>query len=87
MGDDIQSLHLFQEACKDEYPEWWAAASAAIDASEVATQDYRLTAERLEHQDTFNHGGTSVGIQFPIIPTYFGDRKCEYHRLSCYVFS
>ena len=84
MVDDIQSLHLFQEACKDEYPEWWTAASAAIDASEVATQDYRLASERLELHDTLNQGGTS---EVPNLPTCFGDQKCEYHRPSYCVCS
>ena len=87
MVDDIQSLHLFQEACKDDYPEWWNAASAAIDASEVATQDNRLAGERLESHDTFNHGGTNVGDLVPMIPTHFGDQKCEYHRPSYRVCS
>ena len=48
MVDDIQSLYLFQEACSDDYPEWCTAASAAIDASEVATHDNRLAKGRLE---------------------------------------
>ena len=46
--DDIHSLHLFHEAGKDDYPEWWNAASAAIDAAEVATQDNRSADKRLE---------------------------------------
>lgn len=71
--DDIQSLQLFQEACKDDYPKWWTAASAAIDASEVATVDNRLADERLEHHGTSNHGSTSVGADVPLIPAYFGD--------------
>ena len=82
MVDDIQSLHLFQEACKDDYPEWLTAASAAIDTSEVATQDNRLAGERLERHDTFNHGGTSVGVQVPRSPLYFGDQKCKYQLPS-----
>ena len=85
MVDDIQSLHLFQEACKDDYPECWTAASAAIDASEVATQDYRLAGERLERYDTFNHGGTSVGVQVPKTSMLFGHPDREYHLASyCY---
>lgn len=90
MVDDIQSLHLFKEACKDEYPKWWTAASAAIDASEVATQDYRLAdegLERLGRYDTFNHGGTSVGVQAPMIQTLFGATRCEYHWARYYVYS
>lgn len=72
--DDIQSLQLFQEACKDDYPKWWTAASAAIDASEVATVENRLADERLEHHGTSNHGSTSVGADILRIPTYFGDQ-------------
>ena len=60
MVDDIQSLHIFQEACKDDYPKWWTAASAAIDASEVATLDNRLANDRLEQDETSNSGGVRV---------------------------
>lgn len=87
MVDDIQSLHLFQEACKDDYPEWRTAASAAIDASEVATQDYRLAGERLERYDTFNHSGTSVGVQVPTSTILFDHQNREYHLASYCVYS
>ena len=85
--DDIQSLHLFQEACKDDYPQCWTAASAAIDASEVATLDNRLADERLEQHGTSKHGSTSVGVDVPLIPAYFGDQydqRGECHRASYY---
>lgn len=72
MVDDVESLHLFQEACKDDYPKWWTAASAAIDASEVATLDNRLADERLEHYDTTHHD-TTVGVNNHVLPFYFGD--------------
>ena len=85
MVDDIQSLHLFQEACKDEYPEWWAAASAAIDASEVATQDHRLADERLEYHDNSNHGGTSMDDHDPTI--LLGPPSSEYYRARYCVYS
>ena len=75
MVDDIQSLRLFQEACKDDYPEWWTAASAAIDASEVATLDNRLADERLELNDTSNRGEISTGVPVLTRPTTFGDQE------------
>lgn len=82
MVDDIQSLHLFQEACKDDYPEWWTAASAAIDASEVATIDNRLANEYVDHYVPSVSGIPGVGDGVPRIPTHFGDGKGECHRAS-----
>ena len=81
MVDDIQSLHLFQEACKNDYPKWWTAASAAIDASEVATQDDRLANARLEHHYSLNQGSLGAGVGKEELPVYFGDRKGELHKL------
>ena len=81
MVDDIQSLHLIQEACKDEYPEGWTAASAAIDASEVATQDYRLADERLNGFGPTNQYGSRVSVEDPELPVYFTNQlhqKCKY---------
>lgn len=75
MVDDIQSLHLFQEACKDDYPKCWTAASAAIDASEVATLDNRLVDARLEHYGTSTQGGSGLGVDVPFIPRCFGDQR------------
>ena len=72
MMDDPQSLQLFQEACKDDYPQWWAAASAAIDASDVVTLDNRLADERLERYDTSNPGGTATRADGHL-PRYFGN--------------
>ena len=73
MVDDIQSLHLFQEACKDDYPEWWNAASAAIDASEIATQDNRLADERLEGYGPTIQVGRRIRVDnHPELPIYFG---------------
>lgn len=80
MVDDIQSLHLFQEACKDDYPLWWTAASAAIDASEVATLDNQLADERLEHYGSSNNSGIGVGVDVSIIPNYFGDHRGVCHQ-------
>ena len=79
MIDDTQSLHLFQEACKDDYPQWWAAASAAIEASDVITLDNRLADERLELYGTSNHGGTGTRAD-DHLPTYFGDQQGWCHR-------
>ena len=36
--DDIESLELLAEACRDDYPEWHDTASSAIEASEYGTQ-------------------------------------------------
>lgn len=87
MVDDIQSLHLFQEACKDDYPKWWTAASAAIDASEVATIDNRLANEDVDHYVSSVPTVSGFGVDVPNIPTHFGDRKGEGHwpsrRESC----
>ncbi len=77
MVDDIQSLHLFQEACKEDYPRWWTAASAAIDASDVATLDNRLADERLEQFGPSTLSGAGGGVEVPVISTTFGDRKGE----------
>lgn len=68
MVDDIESLHLFQEACKDDYPKWWTAASAAIDASDVATLDNRLADERLERNDTSDRHNTNVQANSAMLP-------------------
>ena len=85
MVDDLQSLHLFQEACKDDYPDWWNAASAAIDASEVATQDDRLADDRLEGYRPTNQGGSRVRVENPELPSYvsseYGQRgECSQAR-------
>ena len=81
MVDDIESLHLFQEACKDDYPKSWTAANAAINASEVATLDNRLADERLEHCDTSTRYDTNVGVNNPVLPHHFGDRP---NKGECY---
>ena len=75
MVDDIRSLHLFEEACKDDYPECSTAASAAIDASDVATLDNRLVDERLEYFGPATQGGSGVGVDVPNLPPHFGDQK------------
>ena len=82
MVDDIQSLHLFQEACKDEYPKWWTAASAAIDASEVATLDNRLADERLDRYGPSTQSGSGGRLDVDTIPSHFGDQKGKYHGAS-----
>ena len=83
MVDDVQSLsHLFQEACKDDYPKWWTAASAAIDASEVATLDNRLANEYVDHYGPSRQDISGVGGDVPIIPTYFGNSKGECYQAS-----
>ena len=75
MVDDLQSLRLFQEACKDDYPQWWTAASAAIDASEVATTDNRLADERLEHFFPSAQDSSGAGGRIPVETSLFGDKK------------
>ena len=75
MIDDTQSLHMFKEACKDDYPQWWAAASAAIDTSDVVTLDNRLADERLELYGTSNHSDTDDPLS-----KYFGDQQGWCHR-------
>lgn len=80
MVDDIQSLQLFQEACKDDYPKWWTAASAAIDASEVATLDNRFADDRLERYGPTTQGGLDASVDVPMIPVHFGDQKGESYK-------
>ena len=80
MVDDIQSLHLFQEACKDDYPKWSTAASAAIDASEVATLDNRLAEERLDYNGLSNQGKLSAKGDEERISIYFGDSKGKFRQ-------
>ena len=80
MVDDLHRLHLFQEACKDDYPKWWAAASAAIDASEVATLDNRLADERLDNYDFFGKEDLGVSVDEGTTPLHFGDSKGWFHR-------
>lgn len=82
MVDDIQSLHLFQEACKNDYPKWWTAASAAIDASDVTTLDNRLADERLERYELPIQGGSGAEVGVPMIQNHFGDQKGKCHRAS-----
>ena len=81
MVDDIQSLHRFQKPCKDDYPKWWTAASAAIDASEVATLDDHLVNERLEDYGPSNQGTFGVEVDAPLIPNGLGDQKGGFYQV------
>ena len=80
MVDEIRSLHLFQEAYKDDYSKWWTAASAAIDASELNTIDDRLAHECVDHYVPSVLGFSGAGGDVPNITTHFGDGKGECHR-------
>ena len=82
MVDDIQSLHLFQEACKDDYPKWWTAASAAIDASDVATLDNRLASEYVDQYGPSIQDVSGVAGEVSDIPRHFGDKKGECHQAN-----
>lgn len=75
MVGDVQSLHLFQEACKDDYPKWYTAASAAVDASEAATLDNCLAKERLENYSSLLEGNSRISAEAARLPTHFGDQK------------
>lgn len=85
MVDDIQSLHLFQEACKDDYPKWWTAASAAIDASEIGTLDNRLADDRLEQYGSSDHGGVGGRADAPVLYFGLGEQKVSL-RINTQIF-